>query len=387
MRVAIVAEYYPRAADPVLGVWAHRQALAARDAGADVRVLVLHRPVPSKAALRSRDLGALTAPLRQPLRAELDGIEVRYVPFVAPPRPRSYGHWGAWAAPPLRVALRGVRREFDYDLVHAHYAAPAGDAARRAGAAPGGPTAHGAMPLVVSVHGGDVLAVPRWRGGEAAVRGALGAARLVLANSAAIAARARALGAGDTHVVHLGADVPATTSAGEGLVTVGHLVARKRHEDVLRALAQLPGLTWTVVGDGPERGALERLAAGLGVADRVRFLGQLPPREAVAAAQGAAVFALPSVDEAFGVAYIEAMAGGVPAIGTRGEPGPEEIATSGGGILLVPPRDPAALAAAIRDALDRRAELGAAARATVEAAFTWERCGRETVAAYEEALR
>ena len=58
MRVAVVAEYYPRAADPVLGVWAHRQALAARDAGADVRVLVLHRPVPSKAALRARDAAA-----------------------------------------------------------------------------------------------------------------------------------------------------------------------------------------------------------------------------------------------------------------------------------------------------------------------------------------
>ena len=98
MRVAVVAEYYPRAADPVLGVWAHRQALAARDAGADVRVLVLHRPVPSKAALRARDPHALLAPLRQPLQATLDGIPVTYVPFLAPPRPRTYGRWGAWAA-------------------------------------------------------------------------------------------------------------------------------------------------------------------------------------------------------------------------------------------------------------------------------------------------
>jgi len=370
MRVAIVAEYYPRAADPVLGVWAHRQALAARDAGADVRVLVLHRPVPPRSA---RSAAALLAPLRQPLRADLDGIEVRYVPFLAPPRPRSYGRWGAWAAPPLRLALR---RLGPIDLVHAHYAAPAGDAVRRAG-----------RPFVVSVHGGDVLAVPGWRGGEAAVRRALGAARLVLANSAAIEARARTLGAARTRVVHLGTHVPVATSSGDGLVTVAHLVARKRHEDVLRALALVPGLTWTVVGDGPERGALERLAAQLGVAERVRFLGQLAPRQALAAAQNAALFALPSVDEAFGVAYIEAMAGGVPAIGTRGEPGPEEIAAAGGGIVLVPPRDAQALAAAIRDALARRAELGAAARATVEAAFTWERCGRETVAAYEEALR
>ena len=89
MRVAVVAEYYPRAADPVLGVWAHRQALAARDAGADVRVFVLHRPVPSRAALRERS--RLLEPLRQPLRAQLDGIEVTYVPFLAPPRSRTYG--------------------------------------------------------------------------------------------------------------------------------------------------------------------------------------------------------------------------------------------------------------------------------------------------------
>src|SRR5215211_4865262 len=131
MRVAIVAEYYPRAADPVLGVWAHRQALAARDAGADVRVLVLHRPVPPKAALARRDPKELAAPLRQPLRTELDGIEVRYVPFLAPPRPRSYGSWGAWAAPTLSLTLRRLRRDFPYDLVHAHYAAPGGDAVRR----------------------------------------------------------------------------------------------------------------------------------------------------------------------------------------------------------------------------------------------------------------
>ena len=50
MRVVVVAEYYPRPDDPVNGVWAHRQALAARDAGADVRVIVLDRPLPTSAA-------------------------------------------------------------------------------------------------------------------------------------------------------------------------------------------------------------------------------------------------------------------------------------------------------------------------------------------------
>lgn len=371
MRVAIVAEYYPRAADPALGIWAHRQALATRAAGADVEVFVLHRPVPSKAALRSRDPKALLAPLRQPLRATRDGLRITYVPFVAPPRPRSYARWGAWAAPPLRIALRRGR----FDLVHAHYAAPGADAARRA---------RPDLPLVISVHGGDVLGVAeRFRGGRETVAAAFAAARLTLANSSAIAERSRALGARDVRVVHLGTDVPAHGTRGTGLVTVGNLIARKRHADVLHALTLVPGERYTIVGDGPERPALEQLAARLGVADRVEFRGALPPEQALAAARDAAVFVLPSVEEAFGVAYIEAMAGGVPAIGTRGEPGPEEIARSGGGMLLA---EPSTLASAIRAALDDPG-LGAAARANVEANFTWERCGRETVAAYEDALR
>ena len=389
MRVVVVAEYYPRAADPVLGVWAHRQALAARDAGADVRVLVLHRPVPSRAALRSGDPRALAAPLRQPLRTELDGLQVDYVPFVAPPRPRSYGSWGAWAAPSLAVALRRLRRRFPYDLVHAHYAAPAGDAVRRA--RPG-------APVVISVHGGDVLSVARRSpAGEQAVRGALREARLVLANSGAIGDLVRRLGGRRVRVVHLGTDLPppAPPDAGEPrLVTVAHLVARKRHADVLRALWLMreshPQLTWTVVGDGPERPQLARLAGELGLIHRVRFAGALAHADAVAAGREGGVFVLPSVDEAFGVAYVEAMAGAVPAIGCRGEPGPEEIAASGGGIRLVPPGDPEALAAELRGLLDEpawRRELGDAARATVEAAFTWEACGRATVAAYEEAVR
>jgi glycosyltransferase involved in cell wall biosynthesis len=249
--------------------------------------------------------------------------------------------------------------------------------------------------VVVSVHGGDVLSVAeRSAAGARAVRAGLQHARLVLANSAGIAARCAALGARRTEVVHLGTDLPpARAEAGTALVTVGHLVARKRHADVLRALWLLrdthPELRWDVIGDGPERAPLRRLADELGLDGRVRFLGQLPPADARAAAQGASVFVLPSVDEAFGVAYVEAMAGGVPAIGSRGEPGPEEIAAAGAGLRLVPPGDPEALAAELRALLDEpgwRKELGDAARATVEAAFTWEQCGRATVAAYAEAL-
>jgi glycosyltransferase involved in cell wall biosynthesis len=249
-------------------------------------------------------------------------------------------------------------------------------------------------------------------GAEAVARG-LDAAKLVLANSHGIAALARSDGARDTRVVHLGTDLPGAQRPGRrdgweaselrgaarergdapSLVTVAHLVARKRHADVLRALAVLsqrhPTLRYVVIGDGPERIALEGLAARLGVAARVDFHGQLSPEQAIEQARRCTLFVMPSTDEAFGVAYVEAMAAGVPAIGCRGEPGPEEIAAAGDGFLLVPPGDIERLTQRIDELLSdphRLREAGQRARATVAANFTWKRCGEQTLAAYRHVL-
>jgi teichuronic acid biosynthesis glycosyltransferase TuaC len=384
VKVLVVAEYYPRAGDPVGGVWAHRQSLATRDAGAEVRVLVLHRPIPPLAAVRAAALDRALAVVLQPRCAELDGLRVDYVRYLSPPRPWSYSSWGAWAAPLLARAIRGVSRSFAFDLVHAHYAVPAGDAVRRV--AP-------AAPLIVSVHGHDVQGAGA---GAPAVRATLAHARLVLANSAGTARRCASLGARAARVVHLGADLPAAPSArpkDPTLVTVGHLARRKRHADVISALALLhqrqPELRYVIVGDGPERERLQALAASLGLRDRVQLCGQLPHDQATAVAQSGSLFVMPSVDEAFGVAYVEAMAGGVAAIGCSGEDGPEEIAAAGGGIELVPPLDVRALADRIDGLLSdpsTLAALGRAARDTVERRFTWGRCGEDTMAAYREAL-
>ena len=322
MRVLVLAEYYPRAAESTFGVWAHRQALAARDAGADVRVLVLHRPLPPLSAVRRFDLPAARAAVAQPRAVTLDGLTIGYLRYVSPPRPWSYPSWGAWATPPLRRALAALRERFPFDLVHAHYAVPAGDAVRRAV-----PDA----PVVVSVHGGDVHGP---HAGHRNVAAALRHARLVLANSAGTARRCENLGAAHTRVVHLGTDpAPPGDPAGAvsftapTLVTVGNLIARKRHADVLAAMAMLtarhPQLRYEIIGDGPERGPLQAQARELGIAERVRFRGALSHPDAVTAARRATLFVLPSVAEAFGVAYIEAMAAGVPAIGVRDEDGPE----------------------------------------------------------------
>jgi glycosyltransferase involved in cell wall biosynthesis len=392
MRVAVVAEWYPSPADPVHGMWAHRQAVAARDAGADVRVLAMRRPIPPLSALRALpDPGPLrrwATGLREHLGPwTLDGIPIGSVPFVSPPRPRSYGSWGHWMAPTLGRALDRLRREWPFDLVHAHSIVPPGHAAARWRR---GRDAR----LVVSAHGPDMIHVPELSSlARRASVEALTRADLVMANSRWAERRCEQIARVPlpSEVVHLGTDVPkapAERRERPTIVTVAHLAARKRHAVVLHALAELPELDYLVIGDGPGRGPLERLAAELGIAERVTFLGQLEHERALAEARRCHAYVMPGVEEPFGVAYVEAMAGGLPAVGARGEGGPEDIAAAGEGMLLVPPDDHRALAGTLADLFegDRAARLGTAARETVLRNFTWEHCGRATLAAYERAL-
>jgi teichuronic acid biosynthesis glycosyltransferase TuaC len=403
VRVAVVAEWYPSPGDPVHGLWAHRQAMAAAAAGAEVHVLALRRPVPPLSLARRlvrwppalddvRRWGADTFASLQPF--ELDGIEVTPVPWLGPPRPISYGGWGYWMTPPLALALSHLMAEWPFDVLHAHCLAPAGHAAalwaRRRSPA-----------FVVSAHGPDMFDVPN-RGpvGRLACRTSLQAADLVIANSSWAERRCLELAGREvpTTVVHLGADLPPLRPAPSPikrplrLVTIAHLQPRKHHTTVLRALARLPAdwrPCYLVIGDGEEREPLEQLAAELGIAQDVEFRGQLDNERALAELTDCDLFVMPGVQEPFGVAFVEAMAAGLPAVGGRGEGGPEDIVASGEGMLLVRPGDIDELVALLTRLDGDRAELarlGHSARATVAANFTWERCGENTLAAYEQAL-
>ena len=396
MRVAVVAEWYPSSFDPVHGVWAHRQALAARDAGAEVRVLALRRPVPPISAVRRGELRRWLAGVRGTLTSTvLDGLTVEAVPLIAPPRPWSYGAWGYWAAPTVALALTRLWRRWPFDVLHAHSLLPAGFAGSwwrrrfRVARAPA---------VVASTHGPDIIYVHRRSSiSRRATAATLRELDLVLANSSWAARRSQELSERPikTRLVHFGTDLPAIQVQRNErltLVTVAHLQSRKRHAVVLHALAELASdrrPDYVIVGDGPGREPLRALANQLGLADSVTFLGQLPHPRALAEAWRCHLFVMPSVEEPFGVAYVEAMAGGLPAVGSRGEGGPEDIAAAGDGMLLVDPDDHSALAQLIESSLadrDRLSALGAAARDTVERSFTWRHCGEATVDAYRAAI-
>jgi glycosyltransferase involved in cell wall biosynthesis len=398
VKVAVVAEYYPRPSYPGLGIWAHRQARAVRELGIDVRVLVLERPIPSMIALRSIVPGRArpyAGPLREwagnvwnpPRDMVRDGVPVRFVRFVSPPRPLSYANWGRWAGRPVRRALDELNREWPIDLVHAHYAVPAGDAALRW-------LRHTGLPFVVSVHGGDLFyTAKRSDHGRDVVANVLGAADAVLANSDLTRRGIEELGASPerVHVVHPGADPVepgGDRHADPTLVTVANLEAHKSQSDVIRALATLrgrhPKLRYLMVGGGPDRPQLEELARSLGVADRISFTGPLAHDHALAELARCHIHVMPSRIDGFGVAHIEAMAAGLPTIGGAGT-GAEDIANAGAGAVLVRPGDAASLVRALDELLSddaRRERLGEEARRTVAARFSWEGGAEQTAEIY-----
>ncbi|MDQ3747284.1 MAG: glycosyltransferase, partial [Acidobacteriota bacterium] len=140
-------------------------------------------------------------------------------------------------------------------------------------------------------------------------------------------------------------------SDGERVVlTVGRLSREKAQADLLRAFARLARENSEVrarlvlVGEGPERAALERLAAELGIGGRVVFAGQTSDVAPFYAA--ADLFALPSHSEGSPYALLEAMAAGVPVVATR-VGGVPEIVSDGESALVVAPRDDEALAGAL----------------------------------------
>lgn len=137
-----------------------------------------------------------------------------------------------------------------------------------------------------------------------------------------------------------------------------------------RVRAEIPEARLVIFGDGPERGALERLAAALGLGGAVEFRGYV---EGAGRRCGeAAVLAVPSSRESFGIAALEAMACGVPVVAAR-VGGLPELVLDGETGLLVPPEDEKALAKALVGLLrdpERAAGLGAAGRERALTRFT-----------------
>ena len=393
--IGYITDHYPATSH----TFVQREVLALRRHGVDVRTFSIHR-VGAEHVLSQADRDAVAStpallPVAPPqlMRAHLRAL-LRH--------PRAYLRTLADAA---RIRARSPRtrvwqlfyfaeamllwqlcRRAGIGHVHAHFATPGADVAhlyarfaRRAGAAGAGWsfTAHG---FDIDNADQDVLA--------AKVRDA----DFVVCVSDYGRGRLMALVDEDAWpklaVIHCGVDVPAFSppereAPADGrlaVLSVGRLVAVKGQGVLIEAIARLArdgaDVTLTLVGDGPRRPALERLARRYGVADRVQFAGRVGQDDISAHYAAADVFCLSSFAEGVPVVLMEAMASGVPVVATRINGIPELIEDGESGIL-VPPGRADLLAAALRDMLgdgSRRAALAAAGRERVAADFEVDAC-------------
>ncbi len=305
-------------------------------------------------------------------RVRAAGVEVD---VVAPERFRHFGlAYGEgivprvrrrpWLGPPLvasmALALRRAAR--DADLVHVHWLQNAA-AALAAG-----------KPYVVTLHGTDIALAER---APALARPLLRRARVAIAVSSALAETARRLGARDVRVIPNGIELPACVAEPADpphVLFAGRLAPEKGIEELVAAARGLP---LVVAGDGPLRHLVPAARGVVSRAELHRLYG------------AASVVACPSRREGFGVACAEAMAHGraVVASAVGGLLDLVEHERTG---LLVPPRDPPALRAALERLLgdgELRARLGAAACAHVEELCSWDRVTAATVQVYRDALR
>jgi glycosyltransferase involved in cell wall biosynthesis len=256
----------------------------------------------------------------------------------------------------VRALGRGAAEEArarDARLVHAHWWIPSGWAAMRV-----------RLPTVLTLHGTDV----RLLRGPARLLGrrVLGGAARVTAVSSHLAHAVRRLTWRPSLPIDL-TPLPVETerftghsAGGGGIAVLGRLTEQKRVDLVLRAVQQRAiDVAVTIIGDGPARPGLERLANELGL-HRVRFVGSVPPADVPAALGHADVLAFPALHEGLGLAAAEALMLGVPVVTTTDAGGVLDIVTDGPAGRIVPPT-PAALGAALQALLDAP-EARAAAR-------------------------
>ncbi len=333
-----------------------------------------------------------------PQKGEVSDIPVYYPRYTSPPKQIFHGTWGFFAYLFLRRHLRALHQQYNFDLIHAHYASPCGVIALLARR-----WMH--VPVVLSIHGSDVTYTVRQNPlGLAIIRWVLRNADAILANSTWTMRQIVCYGGNPekVRIVRLGGDAPkgiSSTSAPPqdgvvSLLSVGYLEERKGYTFMLPAVKRLRNegynLRYVIVGDGTQRQFLQNMAHTLGIDDIVFFEGYKSHSEVWNYFAKCDIFALPSWKEAFGVVYIEALGQGKPVIGCEGEGGPEDLKSLGDCIELVKPRDVESLTQALRrliDDPDRRRQMGETGRKIVSEHFTWQQNAANTWAIYQQVLK
>ncbi|MDQ0251584.1 glycosyltransferase involved in cell wall biosynthesis [Sphingomonas kyeonggiensis] len=317
LRVLVLSTLFPDASRPNFGIFVERQtlSLAARD---DVELRVVAPlglpPFPLSRLSRYAPLAAL------PRREQWKGQTVDRPRFLNLPGTGGRFHARALAAA-LTPLLEEIRRDFPFDVISAEFFFPDGPAAVVLGKRFG-------IPVSIKARGSDIHDWGRRRHVGPQVIAAGQAAQGMLAVSEAMRDDMIAMGIpGDRiEAIATGVDLARFTPrdrvaakaelgvASPLVLSVGALIPLKGHDIVVDAVATLPGVSLWIAGEGPDRKRLEAQIERLGLGDRVRMLGSVPPERVAAALAAADAMALASEREGLANAWLEALASGTPIV-------------------------------------------------------------------------
>ncbi|RJE47609.1 glycosyl transferase [Dehalobacter sp. MCB1] len=390
MKILVISHMYPSSQNPAYGIFIHKQVKALQDQGCEIKVV---SPVP----YAPWPLPALQPKWRAyasiPDHDVVDGVEVYYPRYLEFPRSYFLEQSGYFMYRGIRRQIAQIRRDFPFELIHAHVALPDGHAAFLL-------KKDDDVPLVVTIHGQDFQSTMSKN--EKCRRRLFevleGTDRIITVSSKLKNIIRDQAFFSKTEVINNGIDlndcvpppdISDNTRKEIRILSVSNLKKTKGIDLNLRAVSSLtgkyPSLKYFIAGDGEERQALEDLTESLNLKDKVIFLGKLTHPEVMKEMAEADIFSLPSWQEGFGVVYIEAMAQGLPVIGVRGE-GIEDALIHGQNGLLVAPRNvedlTGTLDSLLRDAVYCR-RLGEAGRQTVLDRFTWSNNAARTAGVYQ----
>jgi glycosyltransferase involved in cell wall biosynthesis len=347
VRVLVFSTLYPNAAQPNHGVFVENRLRHTFELGGIEATVVA--PVPYFPSAHPA-FGRYATFARAPRRETRHGLEVLHprhlvVPKVGIP----------WTPEFLfRCGLKAVRalqaQGQSFDVIDAHYFYPDGVAAARLGQAL-------KLPVVITGRGSDLTLAPETPKLRAQIHWAAHEASALVTVCEDLRRKLVGLGAPEarTLVLRNGVDLQRFTPVdrdaarvalgveGFVLLSVGSLIARKGHDLTIEALTRHPDCTLLIAGQGPMRGELEALAHRQGVADRVRFLGEIPHADLSTVYSAADVMVLASSREGWANVLLESMACGTPVLATDVN-GAREIVRSPAAGLLVRNRNAAALA-------------------------------------------
>jgi glycosyltransferase involved in cell wall biosynthesis len=337
LSVLTVTTLFPNAAQPHHGIFVEnrlRKLLATGEVTA--RVLA---PVPWLPGwIRNGPLGPLG---NVPASVVRDGLTIDHPRFLVVPKVgMNIAPWLLFRTLRARVAAL-VQSGLRIDLIDAHYFYPDGVAAAWLARSLD-------LPIVITGRGTDLNLIPQFAIPRRLIRQAVATADGLVTVCEALKAPLVALGAPPDRVTVLrnGVDLdrfrPLDRDAARsrlGLVrrtlgSVGHLIERKGHHHIVRALASLPDTDLLIVGDGPYRAVLEKLMAELGLGDRVRFLGAVAPDRLPEIYNAIDALVLASSREGWANVLLEAMACGTPVIASAVWGTPEVVAAAEAGVLM-----------------------------------------------------